>query len=72
VQVPLQRFLAWNLVGTVPKSLVLLFAGYWFGRIWLSLRDDASIAGAVGFVLALAALALMARRFFCARDSRSA
>jgi membrane protein DedA with SNARE-associated domain len=72
VRVRLPRFLAWNFVGTLPKSLVLLLGGYWFGRVLLSMPDEAEAAGAAGFVLALAAFAVMARRFFCARDSRSA
>jgi membrane protein DedA with SNARE-associated domain len=72
VRVPLTRFLAWNFIGTVPKSIVLLLAGYCFGRLFLSVRDEAGIAGAAGFVLALIGFGLMARRFFAARDSGGA
>jgi membrane protein DedA with SNARE-associated domain len=72
VRVPLARFFAWNFIGTVPKSIVLLLTGYCFGRLFLSLHDEAGIAGAAGFVLALIAFGLMARRFFAARDSGGA
>jgi membrane protein DedA with SNARE-associated domain len=72
VRVPLAPFLAWNFLGTVPKSAVLLVIGYCFGRLWLSLQDAAGVAGAAGFALALIAFVVMARRFFGARNSGSA
>lgn len=72
VRVPLARFVTWNFIGTVPKSIVLLLAGYCFGRLFLSLHDEAGLAGAAGFALGLIAFVLIARRFFAARNSGGA
>lgn len=72
VRVPLARFVGWNFAGTLPKSAVLLIAGYWFGRVLLSSHDEVAVAGVAGFALALIAFILMARRLFTARDLRGA
>jgi membrane protein DedA with SNARE-associated domain len=60
--VPLRRFMAYNLLGTLPKSLVLVVIGYWFGRLYVALQGDLRIAGVVGFLLASFVLALAAKR----------
>jgi len=64
VHVPLPRFLAWNFAGTLPKALVLLAIGYFFGQLWRASGDDIRIAAGAGFVLAAMALIVLARRFF--------
>jgi len=59
--VPLRRFLLFNVLGTLPKALVLVAVGYWFGQLYGTLHGDLQIAALVGFVLASGALALGAR-----------
>jgi membrane protein DedA with SNARE-associated domain len=70
--VPMRRFLAFNLLGTLPKSLVLVLLGYWFGKLYASLQGDLRIAGMVGFVLVSSALLLLARRVLATPDERGA
>jgi len=70
--VTLRRFLAFNLLGALPKVLVLVLVGYWFGRIYAAWQGDLRIAGLVGFVLAGSALLLAARRVLTATDQRGA
>jgi membrane-associated protein len=70
--VPMRRFLAFNLLGTLPKSLVLVVLGYWFGKLYASLQGDLRIAGMVGFVLVGSALLLLARRMLAGPDERGA
>jgi len=70
--VELPRFLAFNLLGTLPKSLVLVLLGYWFGKLYASLQGDLRIAGVLGFLLAGSALLLAARRLLNAPDGRGA
>jgi membrane protein DedA with SNARE-associated domain len=60
--VPIRRFLAYNLLGTLPKSLLFVVIGYWFGRLYIALQGDLRIAGVVGFLLASFVLALAAKR----------
>ncbi|HTC11011.1 MAG TPA: VTT domain-containing protein [Acetobacteraceae bacterium] len=60
--VPIRRFLAYNLLGTLPKSLLFVVIGYWFGRLYLAVQGDLRIAGVIGFVLASGVLALAAKR----------
>jgi membrane protein DedA with SNARE-associated domain len=60
--VPIRRFLAYNLLGTLPKSLLFVVIGYWFGRLYIAMQGDLRIAGVIGFVLASGVLALAARR----------
>jgi membrane protein DedA with SNARE-associated domain len=70
--VPLQRFLLFNLLGTLPKSLLLVLAGYWFGRLFNDLQGDLRVASLIGFVAAGGALLLMARRLLALPDEREA
>lgn len=70
--VPPRRFLLFNLLGTLPKSLALVMLGYWFGWLFTRLQGDLRIAAAVGFVLTGAALALGARRLLAGPDHRGA
>lgn len=70
--VKLRRFLAFNLLGTLPKVLVLVLLGYWFGRLYASLAGDLRIAGMIGFVLAGSALLLGARWLLAGPDERGA
>lgn len=60
--VPMRRFLTYNLLGTLPKSLLFVVIGYWFGRLYIAIQGDLRIAGVIGFVLASGALALAAKR----------
>jgi membrane protein DedA with SNARE-associated domain len=60
--VPVRRFLAYNLLGTLPKSLLFVVIGYWFGRLYIAMQGDLRIAGVIGFVLASFVLALAAKR----------
>jgi membrane protein DedA with SNARE-associated domain len=71
-RVDLRRFLAFNLLGTLPKVLVLVLLGYWFGRLYAAWQGDLRLAGLVGFVLAASALLLGARRMLAAADERGA
>jgi membrane protein DedA with SNARE-associated domain len=71
-RVPMRRFLAYNILGTLPKSLVLVLIGYWFGKLYTSLEGDLRIAGAVGFVLVSSALLLLGRRLLTGPDERGA
>ncbi len=71
-RVPFGRFLAFNLLGTLPKSLVLVLLGYWFGKLYAPLQGELRIVGVVGFLLAGSALLLMARRMLGAPDGREA
>lgn len=61
-RVPIRQFMAYNLLGTLPKSLLLVIIGYWFGRLYLAVQGDLRIAGLIGFLLASGVLALAARR----------
>jgi membrane protein DedA with SNARE-associated domain len=70
--VPIRRFLAYNLLGTLAKSLVLVLLGYWFGKLYASLQGDLQIAGMVGFVLVASALLLLVRRVLAGPDERGA
>jgi membrane protein DedA with SNARE-associated domain len=70
--VELRRFLAFNLLGTLPKSLVLVLLGYWFGKLYGSLQSDLRIAGVLTFLVAGSALLLVARRMLSAPDERGA
>jgi membrane protein DedA with SNARE-associated domain len=60
--VSVRRFLLFNLAGTVPKSLLLVVVGYWFGRLYAATQSDLALASLAGFVLASSALLLFARR----------
>lgn len=60
--VPIRRFLAYNFLGTLPKSLLFVVIGYWFGRLYLAVQGDLRIAGVIGFLLASGVLALAAKR----------
>jgi len=71
-RVNLRRFLAFNLLGALPKVLVLVLFGYWFGRLYAAWQGDLRLAGLVGFVLAGSALLLGARRMLAATDERGA
>ena len=71
-RVKLRRFLAFNLLGALPKVLVLVLLGSWFGRRYAGWQGDLRIAGLVGFVLAGSALLLGARRMLAAADERGA
>jgi membrane protein DedA with SNARE-associated domain len=69
--VKLRSFLGFNLLGALPKVLVLVLAGYWFGRLYASLEGDLRIVGLVGFLLAGSLLVLGARRMLeVAADER--
>jgi len=68
-RVPMARFLGYNLLGTLPKSLVLVLVGYCFGRLSAALQSELQIAGIAGFVLIATALVLLARRLVDPRDS---
>ncbi len=70
--VKLRPFLAYNLLGALPKVLVLVLLGYWFGRLYASLEGDLRIVGLVAFVLAGSVLVLGARRMLAAADERGA
>jgi membrane protein DedA with SNARE-associated domain len=70
--VELRRFLAFNLLGTLPKSLVLVLLGYWFGKLYGSLQSDLRIAGVLTFLVVGSALLLVARRMLSAPDERGA
>ena len=69
--VPFRRFMAYNVIGTLPKCLMFVAIGYWFGRLYLVLQGDLRVAGVVAFLLASGALALAARRLL-APDGRGA
>jgi|SRR5579863_1412778 membrane protein DedA with SNARE-associated domain len=60
--VSVRRFLLFNLAGTLPKSLLLVVIGYWFGRLYAATQTDLALASLAGFVLATSALLLFARR----------
>ena len=64
--VSVRRFLLFNLAGTVPKSLLLVVVGYWFGRLYAATQSDLALASLAGFVLASSALLLFARRLLVA------
>jgi membrane protein DedA with SNARE-associated domain len=59
--VPIRRFLLFNILGTLPKSLLLVALGYWFGWLAGGMQGDLRIAGAAGFVLSCGMLALLTR-----------
>jgi membrane protein DedA with SNARE-associated domain len=61
-RVPMPRFLGYNLLGTLPKSLVLVLVGYCFGRLSATMETNLQIAGVAAFVLAAMGLVLLARR----------
>lgn len=67
--VKLRPFLGFNLLGALPKVLVLVLAGYWFGRLYTSLEGDLCIIGLAGFLLAGSVLVLAARRMLVAAAS---
>jgi membrane protein DedA with SNARE-associated domain len=55
VRFPYKTFLFYNLIGTIPKTLLLLVVGYYFGRFYVELDRYFSYAGyitiAIGVVL---------------------
>lgn len=70
--VPMRRFLLFNLLGTLPKSLLLVMLGYWFGWMFAQVEGDLRIAALVGFVLASFVLAMGARWLLDTPDRRGA
>jgi membrane protein DedA with SNARE-associated domain len=50
-RIRLDRFLFFNLLGSLPKSAVFVVIGVFFGRFYQSLGGDLRIAGAVLFVV---------------------
>lgn len=55
-EMPFYDFLFWNLLATLPKSLILLGMGYYYYQTWLDLQKYSIWAG-IGFIL-LTALAI--------------
>jgi membrane protein DedA with SNARE-associated domain len=66
--VPMGRFVGYNLLATLPKSLVLVALGYWFGQLYNQWQGDLSIAGVVAFLLAVAGLIFLTRRWLSVSD----
>lgn len=64
-KVPIGRFVWYNFLATIPKSLALILVGYYFGRAYVAYNQFLSTATL--FTLASAGLALLAyvalRRF---------
>lgn len=61
-RVPLPQFLLFNLLGTLPKSLLFVAVGYWFGQLYSASQGELRVASVVGFVLGGLALLLLGRR----------
>ena len=66
-RVPPARYMAYNLLGALPKSAVLVLLGYFWGRFLGELQSDLRLAGVCGLLLALLAVAGVARRLPLAR-----
>ncbi len=69
--VPPARYMAYNLLGTLPKSAVLVLLGYFCGRFLGELQSDLRLAGVCGLLLAVLAIAGVARRLPLARAGRA-
>lgn len=68
--VPMRRFVAYNLLATLPKSLALIALGYWFGQLYNQWQGDLRIAGVVAFLLTVAGLMFLTRRWLSVSDER--
>ena len=55
-----ERYMLYNLLGTLPKSALLMLVGYFCGRFYENLRGDLRVAGAAGLVLAVLGLLALA------------
>ena len=61
-KVKFSRFLFYNVIGTIPKTLAFLLIGYFFGEAYQQIDrylKDGAILGAVLFVAALATAAIV-------------
>jgi membrane protein DedA with SNARE-associated domain len=56
-RIPIGKFLFFNTLGTIPKSIILMLVGYFFGQSYLSLTKYADIFGlgtlAIGLTILL-------------------
>jgi len=57
-RMPLSEFLWFNVLGTIPKSLILLFVGFYFGQAYVKLDKFFTFAGwAAATLIVLCAIA---------------
>jgi membrane protein DedA with SNARE-associated domain len=68
-RIRLDRFLLFNLLGSLPKSAVFVIIGVFFGRFYGSLNGDLRIAAAVLFVVICASVAYL---FYRRRQAHTA
>lgn len=67
-RMPLRRFLWYNTLGTLPKSLVLVVVGFFFGSAYRRLDGNLAKASLVLFAaLCLFAVFLLVRRYLSVR-----
>ena len=50
-EVPYDKYLWFNFLGTLPKSLILLLIGIYFGQAYEELNHDINYAGFIGIML---------------------
>ncbi|MBI2464250.1 DedA family protein [Candidatus Peregrinibacteria bacterium] len=61
VKMPFLEFLIFNLIPTVPKSLLLVYIGYYFGKIYATVND---YIAKISIVLIILGIILLWRLFF--------
>lgn len=61
-RVPIDTFTAYNVIGTLPKSAVLLAIGYFGGDFYKTLDSELQLIGLIGFiVICIVMIALLHR-----------
>ena len=64
-RMPVRKFLWYNLLGTLPKALVFLLVGYFFGHAYNSIDNDLTrVSFFLAGVVCLTALYFLARHYF--------
>ena len=71
-RVRVDKFLLYNLLGTLPKSAALIAVGYYFGRYYAAFSGPLQILGSIGFAAALLFTLYLAWQHLSAAPRQSA
>ncbi|HEX5418736.1 MAG TPA: DedA family protein [Gammaproteobacteria bacterium] len=69
-RLPLNKFIAYNLFGTLPKSAALVVGGYFFGRFYQSFQGEGRWVVLLGFTAVAFAILYLMRLFRRAADDQ--
>jgi len=67
-RVRLGTFMLYNILGTLPKSALLVVLGYFFGRFYHTWGGALPVAGMVGFAIFCLVMVPRIHRLYAARD----